>query len=105
MPPPFPVTLKTSGNWKAKPQAPRTLSAAENEVLVSKAQAIYIQGEVASDILLDRLRGIESFLSAKTLFETAESTEGVYRCHMGIGRAYASLGDVTAARIDYRPGA
>jgi tetratricopeptide (TPR) repeat protein len=84
----------------AKPQAPRTLSAAEKEILISKAQAIYIQGEVASDILLDRIRGIESFLSAKALFETAESSEGVYRCLMGIGRARASLGDVTTARTD-----
>ena len=85
----------------AKPEAPRTLSSAEKERLISKAQAIYIQAEVASDILLDRLRGIESFLSAVTLFETAGSMDGVYRCRMGIGRARASLGDVTAARTDF----
>lgn len=85
----------------AKPKAPRTLSEAEKEILISKAQAIYIQGEVASEILLDRLRGIESFLSAKTLFETAGSIDGVYRCLIGVGRARASLGDVSAARGDF----
>ncbi len=85
----------------AKPEAPRALSDAQRENLVSKAQAIYIQGEVASDILLDRLRGIESFLSAQTLFETAGSADGVYRCLMGIGRARAGMGDVTAARESF----
>jgi tetratricopeptide (TPR) repeat protein len=85
----------------AKPEAPRALSDAERENLVSRAQAIYIQGEVASDILLDRLRGIESFLSARTFFETAGSADGVYRCMMGTGRARAAMGDVTAARADF----
>jgi len=93
--------LENIKKLEAAPAAPRRLSAAEKENLISRAQAIYIQGEVASDILLDRMRGIESFLSARTLFETAESTEGVYRCLMGIGRAHASLGDVAAARTDF----
>jgi tetratricopeptide (TPR) repeat protein len=84
-----------------KPETPRALTAGEKEILFSKAQAIYIQAEVASDILLDRLRGIESFLAAQTIFETAGSSDGIYRCLMGTGRARASLGDIAAARDDF----
>ncbi len=93
--------LENIKKLQPKPEAPRSPSAAEKEILISKAQAIYIQAEVASDILLDRLRGIESFLSAQTIFETAGSDDGIYRCLMGIGRARASLGDVTAARTNF----
>lgn len=91
--------LENIKKLQPKPEVPRALSTAEKEILISKAQAIYIQAEVASDILLDRLRGIESFLSAQAIFETAESPDGVYRCLMGIGRARASLGDIVAARV------
>ena len=45
--------LENIKKLQRKPEVPRPLSTAEKEILISKAQAIYIQAEVASDILLD----------------------------------------------------
>ncbi len=92
--------LNNIADLKTKPLTPAKLSAPEKEILVSKAQAIFIQAEVASDILLDRVRGIESYLSAENIFRTAENDEGIYQCLMGLARARISLGDAAGARDD-----
>jgi tetratricopeptide (TPR) repeat protein len=81
--------------------APRSLSGEEKEVLRKKAQERLVQADVAADVLLDHVRGIESYLSAKNLFEMAEDQEGIYRCLMGLGRARMAIAAFSDALSDF----
>ncbi|MBN1881685.1 MAG: tetratricopeptide repeat protein [Deltaproteobacteria bacterium] len=69
----------------------------EMNAFASRAEKTLLQADVATDVLLDPIQGIESYESAMSLFETARDEEGVYRCLMGIGRAKASLGHLAEA--------
>jgi len=66
----------------------------EDEMMshAARAEELFLQADVASDVLLNPLSGIESYTDAMELFEAARDDEGVYRCLMGIGGARASLG-------------
>ena len=73
------------------------LSEDEMKSHAALAEEMLLQADVATDVLLDPIKGIESYTDAMTLFETARDDAGVYTCLMGIGRADLALGDLNGA--------
>jgi len=73
------------------------LSEDEMKSHAALAEEMLLQADVATDVLLDPIKGIESYTDAMALFKTARDDRGVYTCLMGIGRAYVSLGGLSEA--------
>lgn len=79
------------------PEDAGDLSEDEIKSHAALAEEMLLQADVATDVLLDPIKGIESYTDAMALFETAWDDSGVYTCLMGIGRAHLALGDITKA--------
>ena len=84
-------TLENISKLEPEPEPAKALTAEEKDTIIRKANEKFLQGEVASEFLLDRIRGIELFMSAKGLYESVGYKEGVYKCLLGMGKAKASI--------------
>ncbi len=95
------VTLENISKLEPEPEPLKALTTEENDIIIKKANEKFLQGEVASEFLLDRIRGIELFMSAKSLYETTGYTEGVYKCLLGTGKAKTSIANLSDAIRDF----
>lgn len=95
------ATLENISKLEPEPQPRKALTTEEKDIIIKKANEKFLQGEVASEFLLYRIRGIELFLSAKSLYETVGYTEGVYKCLLGMGKAKTSIAYLSDAIEDF----
>ncbi|MBN1573752.1 MAG: CHAT domain-containing protein [Deltaproteobacteria bacterium] len=94
--------LENVRKLKPMPKGPAPPTTGEKEGFRSRGDEIFIQGEVASNIVRDHVKGIEAFIEAKELYEKAGYDKGVFNALLSIGRARLAVGDISGAMADLK---
>jgi len=93
--------VETIARLEPKKAEPQGLSDAEKKGLIQKGNERFLQGEVASGVLLDPARGIELFSAAKNLYDQAHYEEGAIKCLIEMARARLSIGYLDQAMTSF----
>ena len=93
--------LENVSRLEPKPLDPEVLTSDEIKGLTDGARKLFIQGEVASEMLYDHVRGIELFTRAIEQYREVGDDEGLFLSLIGRGRASGSLGQVKYAMADF----